>query len=149
MTLRPTADGRRRLVGAVGIEFIKAQNPKELCGTCCSCKSFAVCRRNCYCPLVLASNFTLFFSQAKSFERLCYSPLAVLVTLWAYRCSSLFECRNASAVLVEPSCQSRRHATESNTCDGTCANRFDRCRPSRQPDEGDIAQSCPPTMACL
>jgi hypothetical protein len=29
------------LVGAVGIEFIKAQNLKELCGMCCSRKSFA------------------------------------------------------------------------------------------------------------
>jgi hypothetical protein len=30
------------LVGAVGIEFIKAQNPKELCGMCGSRKSFVV-----------------------------------------------------------------------------------------------------------
>jgi hypothetical protein len=32
----------RWMVGAVGIEFIKAQNPKELCGMCCSRKSFVV-----------------------------------------------------------------------------------------------------------
>jgi hypothetical protein len=41
-----------RLVGAVGIEFIKAQNPKELCGMCCSRKSFVVLRRNCNCPRI-------------------------------------------------------------------------------------------------
>jgi hypothetical protein len=38
----------RRLVGAVGIEFIKAQNLKEFCGACCSRKSFVVLSRN-YC----------------------------------------------------------------------------------------------------
>ena len=82
----------RNLVGAVGIEFIKAQNPKELCGMCCSRKSFVVLSSELLlppdCPRVFVSNFTQFFSQAKSFERLCYSPLAVPVTLCAYRCSS-------------------------------------------------------------
>jgi integrase len=33
---------KKLLVGAVGIEFIKAQNPKERCGMCCSRKSFVV-----------------------------------------------------------------------------------------------------------
>jgi len=40
------------LVGAVGIEFIKAQNPKELCGMRCSRKSFVVLSRNYYCPRI-------------------------------------------------------------------------------------------------
>src|ERR1700730_567839 len=131
----------RWLVGAVGIEFIKAQNLKELCGMCCSRKSFVVLSRNYYCPRiaprVFVSNFTPFFSRAKSFERLCYSLLAALVTLYAYRYSSWFECRNASAVLVEPSSQSHKHATASNTYDETCANRFDRCRPSLRLAGGD------------
>ena len=41
-----------RMVRAVGIEFMKTQNPKELCGMCCSRKSFVVLRRNCYCPRI-------------------------------------------------------------------------------------------------
>jgi hypothetical protein len=40
------------LVGAVGIELIKPQNQKELCGMFCSCKSFVVYNRNSYCPLI-------------------------------------------------------------------------------------------------
>jgi hypothetical protein len=40
------------LVGAVGIEFMKAQNPKELRGMCCSRKSFVVLSRNCNCPRI-------------------------------------------------------------------------------------------------
>jgi len=40
------------LVGAVGIEFIKAQNLKELCGMYCSCKSFVVLSRNYCCPRI-------------------------------------------------------------------------------------------------
>src|SRR6266852_6379425 len=114
------------LVGAVGIEFIKAQNLKELYGMCCSRKSFVVLSRNYCCPRVFVNNFTPFFSRAKSFERLCYSLLAVLVTLCACRYSSWFECPNASEVLVEPSCQSRMHVTKSNTYDEMCATRFDR-----------------------
>jgi hypothetical protein len=43
---------KEMLVGAVGIEFIKAQNLKELCGTCCSRKSFVVLGRNYYCPRI-------------------------------------------------------------------------------------------------
>ncbi len=38
------------MVGTVGIEFIKAQNLKELCGMCCSRKSFVVLSRNYCCP---------------------------------------------------------------------------------------------------
>src|SRR6266481_88537 len=41
---------RKFLVGAVGIEFIKAQNLKELCGMCCSRKSFVVLGWNYCCP---------------------------------------------------------------------------------------------------
>jgi hypothetical protein len=41
-----------RLVGAVGIEFIKAQNLKELCGMCCSRMSFVVLSRNYCCPRI-------------------------------------------------------------------------------------------------
>jgi len=40
------------LVGAVGIEFIKAQNLKELCGLCCNRKSFVVLGRNYCCPRI-------------------------------------------------------------------------------------------------
>ena len=40
------------LVGAVGIEFIKAQNLKELCGMYCSRKSFVVLGRNYSCPRI-------------------------------------------------------------------------------------------------
>jgi hypothetical protein len=46
------ADTRFRLVGAVGIEFIKAQNLKELCGMCCSRKLFVVLGRNYCCPRI-------------------------------------------------------------------------------------------------
>jgi hypothetical protein len=42
----------RWLVGAVGIEFIKPQNRKELCGMCCSRKSLAVLGRNYCCPRI-------------------------------------------------------------------------------------------------
>ena len=44
--------GTKKLVGAVGIEFIKPQNRKELCGTCRSHKSFVVLGRNCNCPRI-------------------------------------------------------------------------------------------------
>jgi len=40
------------MVGAVGIEFIKARNLKELRGTSCSRKSFVVLGRNCICPRI-------------------------------------------------------------------------------------------------
>jgi hypothetical protein len=40
------------LVGAVGIEFIKAQNLKELCGRYCSRKSFVVLSGNYCCPRI-------------------------------------------------------------------------------------------------
>jgi hypothetical protein len=43
---------KEMLVGAVGIEFIKAQNLKELCGMCCSHKPFVVLSRNYYCPRI-------------------------------------------------------------------------------------------------
>ena len=41
-----------RLVGAVGIEFIKAQSLKELCGMCCSRKSFVVLGWDYCCPRI-------------------------------------------------------------------------------------------------
>jgi len=43
---------KKFLVGAVGIEFIKPQNLKELCGTRCSRKSFVVLGQNCNCPRI-------------------------------------------------------------------------------------------------
>jgi hypothetical protein len=43
---------KEMLVGAVGIEFIKAQNLKEPCGMCCSRKSFVVLSRNYCCPRI-------------------------------------------------------------------------------------------------
>jgi hypothetical protein len=45
-------DSTGLLVGAVGIEFIKAQNPKELGGMCRSRKSFVVLGWNYCCPRI-------------------------------------------------------------------------------------------------
>jgi hypothetical protein len=47
---------KEMLVGAVGIEFIKEQNQKELCGMCCSRKSFVVLGWN-YCGPRIAPAF--------------------------------------------------------------------------------------------
>ena len=44
-----------RLVGAVGIEFSKPRNRKELCGSRCNRKSFVVYTRNCRCPRIAPS----------------------------------------------------------------------------------------------
>ncbi len=66
---------KRRLVGEVGIEIIKPQNLKELCGTCCS-----------HAVSVLA----------KSSERVCCSLLGVPARLGAYKYSSSSECPSAS-----------------------------------------------------
>ena len=41
-----------RLVGAVGVEFMKTQNPKEFSGIRRTRKSFVVCVRNCCCPRI-------------------------------------------------------------------------------------------------
>src|SRR6266581_6235149 len=51
-TIQKSLFTKEMLVGAVGIEFIKAQNLKELCGMCCSRKSFVVLGRNCCCPRI-------------------------------------------------------------------------------------------------
>jgi len=42
----------KEVLVVVGIEFIKAQNLKELCGMCCSGKSFVVLGRNYCCPRI-------------------------------------------------------------------------------------------------
>jgi hypothetical protein len=43
---------RNKLVGAVGIEFSKSRNLKELCGLPWRPKSFVVYTRNCRCPRI-------------------------------------------------------------------------------------------------